>query len=69
MHGIRSMSGWYAYYWNTFLFFTYFYRVGRGGDWSPSPGSDTGKVMFSQVSVSLSIHNRPHGHSVTAYPY
>ena len=66
-HDIRSMSGRYAYYWNAFLFFTYFYRVGWG-DWSPPPGSDTGKVMFSQVSVSLSIHNRPHGYSVTAHP-
>ena len=24
--------------------------------------------MFSQVSVSHSVHNRPHGYSVTAHP-
>ena len=27
-----------------------------------------GKVMFSKGSVSHSVHNRPHGYSVTAYP-
>ena len=27
-----------------------------------------GKVIFSQVSVSHSVHNQPHGYSVTAHP-
>ena len=27
-----------------------------------------GKVMFSQASVSHSVHNRPHGYSFTAHP-
>ena len=25
--------------------------------------------MFSQAYVSHSVHNRPHGYSVTAYPF
>ena len=27
-----------------------------------------GKVMFLQASVSHSVHNRPHGYSVTVHP-
>ena len=27
-----------------------------------------GKVLFSQVGVSHSVHNRPHGYSITARP-
>ena len=27
-----------------------------------------GKVMFSEASVSHSVHNRSHGYSVTAHP-
>ena len=27
-----------------------------------------GKVMFSQACISHSVHNRPHGYSVTAHP-
>ena len=51
-----------------------FPRRGAGGTLTPEVGAPTyyyrpqGQVMFSQASVSHSVHNRPHGYSVTAHP-